>query len=84
MRRGCRMGGDSARWWQECLTPWRNVLIDGVQHKAYPEVIAHDHHQLDRALTPERAHHLFPKFTADSVLAKQRAPESDQRRILVR
>ena len=35
------------------------MLIDGVQHEAYPEVIAHDHHHLDRALTPEMAHHLF-------------------------
>src|SRR5207249_326453 len=71
------------QWRQQCLAPWRKVLIDGVQHEAYPEVFAHDRHDLDRMLTPEMAHHLFPKFTADPVFAKQHAPESDQRRVLV-
>src|SRR5215467_290031 len=27
--------------------------MDGVQHEAYPEVVAHDHHELDGTLTPE-------------------------------
>ena len=34
-------------------------------------------------LAPEMAHHLVPKFTADSMVAKKRAPESDKRRVLV-
>jgi hypothetical protein len=27
------------------------MLIDSVQHEAHPEVVAHDHHELDCALT---------------------------------
>ena len=59
------------------------MLVDGVQHEAYPEVVSHDHHELDRMLTPEMVHHLLPKLTADSVFAEQRTPEGDQGRVLI-
>jgi hypothetical protein len=68
---------------QQCPSPRRKLLIDGVQHEAYPEVITHDRHDLDRVLAPEMAHHPVPKFTADSMVAKKRAPESDERGVLV-
>src|SRR5215470_1988615 len=73
----------SFQWRQQRLAPWRKVLIDGVQHETYSEVFAHNRHDLDRMLTPEMGHHLFPKLTADFVFAKQRPPETDQCRVLV-
>ena len=66
----CRIcGGNqlSLQWRQQCLAPRRKVLVDGVQHEAYSEVIAHDLHDLDRTLTSEMVHHLLPEFTADFV-----------------
>lgn len=55
--------------------------IDSVQHEAYSEVVAHNHHDLNCTLPPEPAHHLFPELAADPVFTKQRAPEGDQRRV---
>jgi Erythromycin esterase len=68
----------SLQWRQQRPARWRKVLIDGVQHETYSEVLSHNRHELDRMLTPEMVHHFLPKFTADSVFAKQRAPETDQ------
>src|SRR5207253_5706809 len=61
---------------QKRRTPWRKLLINGVQHETYSEVFPHYCHDLDRMLPREMVHHLSPKFTADSVFAKQRAPEA--------
>src|SRR5215471_18255363 len=71
------------QWRQKRRPPWRKMLIDGVQHETYSEVVAHNLHDLDGMLTPEMVHHLLPEFTGDSVFAKQRAPETDHRRVFV-
>ena len=68
---------------QQRLSPRGQLLIDSVEHEAHPEIVAHDRHDLDGMLAPEMVHHLLPEFTADSMFAKQRTPETDQSRVFV-
>jgi hypothetical protein len=60
------------------------VLIGGVHHEPDGEVVRHECHDLDRALTAELLHHLREGLAADRVVSKQPAPEGDQQGVLRR
>src|SRR5512139_604916 len=68
---------------QECRTRRRLLLIDGVQHDADAQIVAHDPEQIDRVLAAEQADHVGPNLAADFVVAQQRAAERDQRGVLL-